>query len=302
MKNETEKFQLLLVDDDALIRTGLEKIIYSHFSISELNIISCENGLVALQVLEQEPIDLLITDIKMPLCSGVELLRIINEQHIPCPSIVLSGYDDFNLVRSALRYGAKDYLLKPVDEELLIRMIEEARLTVRHTKTTLSENASASTVLKMQKLLEDCFSDSLTTSLELSHFLKEHQITEQTPCLMCYIDIKRSLYSNQFTMFQFLADLLSTYLSGLPAELSGELTAIYGGIGSFWIVILFARTKTLHPLLFLQPFLDILEQDHLKFSYTSSWYTLSEIHAADELCKKGFETYYYDLPFKKRTG
>lgn len=295
MTKEFSKFQLLLVDDDALIRTGLEKIIRTHFSVQELNIISCENGLVALQLLQQEPVDLLITDIKMPLCSGVELLQTIQEQSIQCHSIVLSGYDDFNLVRSALRSGASDYLLKPVDEKQLIHIIGEVKNAVHRNQTTLSEKASASSVLKMQKLLEGCFSAPADRSSELLDFMDEHRITEETPCMMCYIDIKRALYSNQFTMFQFLADRLSTWFSSLPANQQQQLCTICGGIGSFWIVMFFCPADELPAFQLIQSFLQVLEQDHLKYSCTPSWYPFSELPTADAVCKKGFESYYYDL-------
>lgn len=298
MRNEILPFQLLLVDDDPLIRTGLEQIIRNHFPSSELTVISCENGLVASQILQQEPVDLLITDIKMPLCSGIELLQFINQQNIPCTSIVLSGYDDFNLVRSALRNGAKDYLLKPVDEDLLIHSIQEAKSAVRRSKITQSERASASSVLKMQKLLESCFSDA-ANSPEFLDFMRDHQITLETPCLMCYIDIKRALYSNQFTMFQFLADRLSTYLSALSANLAGKFSSLCGGIGPFWIAVLFSPSGETPPVQLLQPFLNLLEQDHLKYSCTPVWYPLSDIHTADTVCRKGFESYYYDLPLRR---
>lgn len=299
MKKEFSTLQILLVDDDVQIRAGLEQIIRNHFPTSELTVISCENGLIASQLLQQESIDLLITDIKMPLYSGIELLQFINEHKIQCHSIVLSGYDDFNLVRNALRYGAKDYLLKPVEEELLIHIIHEVKTAVRRNKIIISEKTSAAAVLKKQKLLEACFSDSANTIPEFQDFIEKYHITKETPCLMCYVNIKRALYSNQFTMFQFLSDRLSTYLDSLPIDLSRQFHTICGGIGAFWIAVLFCPAKVPPSVQVLQPFLEVLKRDHLKYSYTSSWYTLSEIYTADALCKKSFESYYYDLPPRK---
>ena len=120
-------FKLLLVDDDPQILLGLEKIISSHFSGDEILIFSCKNGLMASQLLASEPINAVITDIKMPLFSGIDLLKFMNEQNLACSSIVLSGYDDFNLVKNAMRLGASDYLLKPVDEGLLINALYELK-------------------------------------------------------------------------------------------------------------------------------------------------------------------------------
>ena len=154
MVTDNIPMKILLVDDDIHIRVGLEKIITDHFSSGEVIVFSCENGFIASQLMVKEPIDLLITDIKMPLCSGLDLLKILNEHHYPCRSIVLSGYDDFNLVRNAMRLGASDYLLKPVDEGLLIHTIQEFRDTAMPQNTSTAESSGLSSILKMQRILE----------------------------------------------------------------------------------------------------------------------------------------------------
>lgn len=154
MNNTTVPIQLLVVDDDIQIRSGLEHLISNHFTEKEVTVFSCENGFIASQLLAQEPVDILITDIKMPLCSGIELLKIVNEKQYHCQSIVLSGYDDFNLVKDAMRLGASDYLLKPVDEGLLIHSIREMRKSITRSSVPATEATSPSSVLQMQRLLE----------------------------------------------------------------------------------------------------------------------------------------------------
>lgn len=101
----------LIVDDDSLIhvtlRSTLEWEKYGYCVVSD-----CGNALQALSYLGSHPVDLLITDMKMPGMDGLALMRQLRERgHLPV-TVVLSGYDEFELVREAFRLGAYDYLLK----------------------------------------------------------------------------------------------------------------------------------------------------------------------------------------------
>ncbi len=75
------------------------------------------NGKQALEILENQEVELLLLDIQMPLMDGVQLLKIMKERKIDVPTVVLSGYQDFTYVREALRCGAIDYILKPLKKE-----------------------------------------------------------------------------------------------------------------------------------------------------------------------------------------
>lgn len=297
MNNQTPPLQILLVDDDMQILLGLEKIISNHFTEDEIIIFSCENGLMASQLLSQKSIDILITDIKMPLCSGIELLKIVNEHNYNCHSIVLSGYDDFNLVRDAMRLGASDYLLKPVDEGLLIHSLQEIKDTSAHIAPPSEDVASLTSILKMQKLLESFLGNTGILLTDTEKFLNDHKISGQTSCLMCYVDIKRALYSNHLTMFQFLADRAETFLSTFKDPERHQLTPVYGGLGSFWIFLLFSYETSSAPQEILKPFFELLDKDHLKYSFTPTWYSYAHLRDADMVCRKGFEKYYFDLPY-----
>ncbi len=75
------------------------------------------NGQEALEILENQEVELLLLDIQMPIMDGVQLLKIMKERKIDVPTVVLSGYQDFTYVREALRCGAIDYILKPLKME-----------------------------------------------------------------------------------------------------------------------------------------------------------------------------------------
>lgn len=75
------------------------------------------NGLEAWELVERLQPDVLFTDIRMPIMDGIEVIRRASERFPDLQSVVVSGYDDFSYARLAIRHGAKDYLLKPVEAE-----------------------------------------------------------------------------------------------------------------------------------------------------------------------------------------
>ena len=94
----------------------------------------CSSGAQALEYLRDFPVDLLITDIKMPGMSGLELLRRLREGSCMPVTVALSGYDEFELVREAFRLGAYDYLLKAnINRIALERLLDGLRQKVFHT-------------------------------------------------------------------------------------------------------------------------------------------------------------------------
>lgn len=103
--------RILVVDDDFLIRKWLCLLIQQSRKC-HAEIFQAENGQKALELLSQEAIDLVITDIKMPLVDGVDLVRQIQKMSSPPQIAVLSAYDDYSYVRSTLKEGVLDYLLK----------------------------------------------------------------------------------------------------------------------------------------------------------------------------------------------
>ncbi|WP_135556240.1 response regulator [Paenibacillus cymbidii] len=109
---------VLIVDDEPWIRSSLEKRVTS---ASELAVVSeaAPNGRKALEWLELHHADICITDVRMPVMDGLELIRLINERFPWMVCIVVSSYDDFQYARESIHHGAIDYILKPIEQEVL---------------------------------------------------------------------------------------------------------------------------------------------------------------------------------------
>ena len=116
-------YKVYLADDETWVVMGLKKLIersgYPFAVIGEAN-----NGVTAFdEVLEKKP-DILLTDIRMPGLNGLELMEKINGAELPVKVVFISGYAEFEYAQSALRMGAYDYLLKPIEQEKLDAVLE----------------------------------------------------------------------------------------------------------------------------------------------------------------------------------
>lgn len=109
---------ILLVDDEHFIRAGIKKLL-DWESLGFEIVGDAKNGREALAFLETTPTDIVITDLRMPFMDGMELTGNLKEKYPGIQVIVLTGYDDFELMQQGIRYGVADYLLKPVSREAL---------------------------------------------------------------------------------------------------------------------------------------------------------------------------------------
>lgn len=104
-------YSILIIDDEPIVKIALRSIL----PWEEHGFFICgtaSNGLEALSLIEKHHPDVIITDLKMPEMNGLELIRTLKENSYPGEILVLSNYEDFDSVRSALLLGAADYLLK----------------------------------------------------------------------------------------------------------------------------------------------------------------------------------------------
>jgi len=119
--------RLLLVEDETKIRQGIRSHVESILP-APLHITEAANGKEAWEWLKtQDQVDLVITDIRMGEMDGIELLRRVQPTHPGLPFVIVSGYDEFVYAREAMRLGAIDYLLKPIDRVELARVLHKVR-------------------------------------------------------------------------------------------------------------------------------------------------------------------------------
>lgn len=118
-----KKTRILIADDDTMVRIGLKTVIDWEEN-GFLLVGEAQDGQQALELAQTLHPDIIITDIKMPGMDGIELIERLREKGIATEILVLSSYDEFDLVKKALKLGAKDYLLKlNLEPEELLRCL-----------------------------------------------------------------------------------------------------------------------------------------------------------------------------------
>jgi|HigsolmetaGSP12D_1036236.scaffolds.fasta_scaffold00101_28 two-component system response regulator YesN len=116
-------YKVLIVDDEKEIREGLAGWSWETVGLQAAG--CCSHGLEALQFISEHAVDIVMTDIRMPFMDGIELMETLNRQYPFISVVILSGYSDFDYAQKAIRNGAADYLLKPVQFSVLERSMKE---------------------------------------------------------------------------------------------------------------------------------------------------------------------------------
>ncbi|MCU6708829.1 response regulator [Paenibacillus sp. J5C_2022] len=117
----------LIVDDEFWMLEGLKKVIKRdcpQFVVTA----AARDGLQALELLEREAFDLVITDIRMPRMDGLQLLQEMRSRGKTMPVLIFSAHSDFDYAKQAIHYGAFDYILKPINRTKIssaLKRIEE---------------------------------------------------------------------------------------------------------------------------------------------------------------------------------
>ncbi|MCT4544025.1 MAG: response regulator [Vallitalea sp.] len=137
-------YNLIVVDDEFFIRDGLLSYHWDQFGFNIIG--SASNGKEALQLIENNTIDLVITDIRMPVMDGLALCKIIQEKYPRCKTLLLTGYKDFDYAQEAIRAGVSDYILKPVN----MRKLDEILQALKEDLDKMNDNLSIIEAYKKQ--------------------------------------------------------------------------------------------------------------------------------------------------------
>lgn len=158
----------MIADDEDAVRMGICKYIKLHTDRFD-QIYTAENGQQALDMIVLHRPDIMLLDVRMPLKSGVEVMKEAAGLGVLPMTVILSGYDEFTYAQQALRYGARDYLLKPTRSSDILKLIlqladevygkEETEQLEKAGKKTEAEEIPAAVLRAEQYIREHCHED-----------------------------------------------------------------------------------------------------------------------------------------------
>mgnify|MGYP003622962433 CR=1 FL=1 len=122
----SKRIRVIIADDHPIVRTGLRLMLQMRDTFELVG--EAENGAMAVSLVQEHQPDVVLMDLRMPETDGLSALKQIRSQYPQIAVLILTTYNEDNLIMQALRAGARGYLLKDADVEILLRSIERAAL------------------------------------------------------------------------------------------------------------------------------------------------------------------------------
>lgn len=146
-------YKLIITDDEKIIRTGLKNMIDWNklgFEVTDL----FSDGQEVIESLDSMVPDVILTDIKMVYASGLDVAKYVFENKISSKVVLISGYQEFDLALTGMKYGVADYLLKPVNVDEIEKTFTKIKEDLDKEKSSAERMENAIPLLK-----EHFFSD-----------------------------------------------------------------------------------------------------------------------------------------------
>ena len=146
-KNYYPTFRILLLDDEETQRAFLKRLLVDE----GFDVVVAGNGEDGLAIFDREKIDIIVTDIKMPGMSGMEVLYKVKKISADVEVILVTGHGDQNVAIEALRGGACDYLKKPIDLDELIFALQKAKERIKLERSLRFRNRDVRLLKEMSQ-------------------------------------------------------------------------------------------------------------------------------------------------------
>lgn len=206
----------IIVDDEFLVRLGLQRTIpWEQLGIKLIG--EAEDGEAGLALALDRMPDLIITDIKMPFMDGIELMKQIKERRLPAHFLVLSGYGDFEYAKSAIRYGAAEYILKPVENDKFVEALNRVCEHIAQAKTLArigKEKLIADLLAALKKVRASKTKPSSRAVEQALEWIREHyaeDLTINSIAAALHISASHLMHLFKENLHTTLIDYLTAY-------------------------------------------------------------------------------------------
>lgn len=192
---------VLIVEDEKMIRQGI-RVMIQRCGVPVENIVECSNGEMALEMLQEQHVDVMFTDIRMPKMDGIQLVAEVQKMSHKPEIVAISGYDDFSYAVEMLRNGVREYILKPVERQKITSIMQKLEEEIADRKK-IQQAEQVIGKSQLRHLLSDEMPkpeeiESLVRKFGESFFPQGYRICvtggslvlEDTPTLICLQDVQ----------------------------------------------------------------------------------------------------------------
>ena len=170
------KLKVLLVDDEVKIREGFKRLF--DWEEHDLEVIGeASDGLEALSKIDEYKPNIVVVDINIPIMNGLKVIEMSKVRHPNTAFIIVSGYDDFNYCKQALKLQIADYLLKPVDYEEFGTVIDNLRISLYEKK--IEEDVDDHLINKIAQYIREHLDEDISLNLLSDKFALNAQYISQ---------------------------------------------------------------------------------------------------------------------------
>lgn len=212
------KYHMILIDDEAVILRGLRQLVdWEQLNIEIIG--EATDGNEGLELIRQLHPEIVISDIAMPNLDGIELLKTVHSEKLESKIIFLSGYQEFKYAKEAVKYGAEDYLLKPIGAKELEQVVEQVILEIKEEQSVhvLKKNDCEAEVV-FQNLLQE--KDRLMPLQKMKELLRVNKEYEGAVCVALKIGICSTVAKEEnknlirFEIFEYIQEYLQKENAG----------------------------------------------------------------------------------------
>lgn len=159
----------IITDDENKSRLGFNLLV-EDLGISMRCIGEATGGIELIKILEHLNPDICFIDIRMPGITGIDVIRRCNEKGIQTKWVIISGYAEFEYAKSAIELGVEHYLLKPVDEDELLKLYDRLTDEMQKDAAQLSINETQNLSYKMKNFVLENYNKEISIQLLADHF------------------------------------------------------------------------------------------------------------------------------------
>ena len=283
--------KIIVVDDEMLVRVGIASCIHWEENGFEMAG-QAGNGKEALELVKQKRPDIVITDIKMPVMDGIELIQCLKRDFPSVKIIVLSCINEMEYVKTAMKLGAEDYILKlSMEESVLLKALAKVQKTIEKDQLETNKNIALEKLMnqKAHIILENLFRSYLNGSIGEEHFQRELRLLEyqvpQTGYQVIYLvieDYKRAPSRSRIGDSQLLKFSITNIIKELLANQESNVIEMQEG---HYLIVYANHLSTMGSRQFCHK-LNTITGNYLEFQ---SFFGISKKKASFTALKEGYE-------------